>query len=165
MPATEKTTVPQRGAEPQGSGEQDIPLYDRDPHAWYFRQAALLRAGRVADADLDHIAEELEDLGRGEARELRSSLRLICCHLLKWRCQPEKRSRSWLNTIERERDNAALSLEENPSLKPKLEEIFATAYRLARREAARETGLPLADFPETPPFTPTEVLQPDHLPG
>ena len=74
-------------------------LYDVDPHAWYFEQAALLRAGRVAEADLAHIAEELEDLGRSEAKELRSGLLMICNHLLKWRHQPKKRSKSWANTI------------------------------------------------------------------
>ena len=139
-------------------------LYDTDPHAWYVEQAALLRAGRVAEADLAHIAEELEDLGRSEAKELRSSLRLICSHLLKWQFQPEKRSDSWGNTVERERDNAALSLKENPSLKPKMEELFQTAYSLARREAARETRMQLATFPQLPPFSVTDALQPGYLP-
>jgi len=142
----------------------DAALYEQDPHAWYFRQAALLRAGRVAEADVIHIAEELEDLGRSEAKELRSSLQLICSHLLKWQRQPEKRSKSWTDTVERERDNAALSLEENPSLKTKLPELFTKAFMLARREAARETGLPLHVFPAEPPFSLDDVLTPDWLP-
>ncbi len=96
----------------------DSDLYERDPHAWYFRQAALLRAGRVAEADVIHIAEELEDLGRSEAKELRSSLRLICRHMLKCLQQPNKRSKSGIDTMARERDDAALSLEKNQALRP-----------------------------------------------
>jgi len=143
---------------------KDSTLYERDPHAWYFRQAALLRAGRIAEADVIHIAEELEDLGRSEAKELRSSLRLICSHLLKWQRQPEKRSRSWMNTIERERRNAALSLRENPSLKSKVAGLFVDAYELARWEASEDTNLPVEVFPAEPPFTLDEVRQRGWLP-
>ncbi len=45
-------------------------LYDRDFYAWANRQAALLRAGNLADADIANIAEEIESMGRGEKREL-----------------------------------------------------------------------------------------------
>jgi hypothetical protein len=105
-------------------------LYDTDPHAWYWAQAKKLRDGKAAEADLLHIAEELEDMGRSEAKELRSSLRLILSHLLKWQHQPAKRSDSWRDTIDHERDHAALSLEDSPSLQAKLPELFAKAYQL-----------------------------------
>jgi hypothetical protein len=45
-----------------------------------------------------------------------------------------------------------------------VEELFATAYGLARREAARHTRLPLATFPEFPPFTPEQALRDDFWP-
>jgi len=139
-------------------------LYDTDPHAWYWVQAKLLRGGKTAEADLLHIAEELEDRGRSEAKELRSSLRLILSHLLKWQHQPTKRSDSWRDTIDRERDHAALALEDSPSLKGKLPELFAKAYQLARKEAVRETKLALSSFPETPPYSIEQALDPDYLP-
>ena len=139
-------------------------LYDTDPHAWYWAQAKLLRSGKAAEADLAHIAEELEDMGRSEAKELRSSLRLILSHLLKWQHQPDRRSDSWRDTIDRERDHAALCLEDNPSLRTKLPELFAKAYQLARKEAARETKLPLASFPETPAYSVEQALGADYLP-
>ena len=139
-------------------------LYDTDPHAWYWAQAKLLRSGKAAEADLAHIAEELEDMGRSEAKELRSCLRLILSHLLKWQYQPAKRTDSWRDTIDRERDRAALCLDDSPSLKGKLPELFAKAYQLARKEAARETKLPLAEFPETPPYTVEQTLDLDYLP-
>ncbi len=139
-------------------------LYESDPHAWYVAQAKLLRDGKVADADLVHIAEELEDMGRSEAKELRSSLRLILSHLLKWQYQSAKRSDSWRDTIDRERDHAALCLDDSPSLRTKLPELFAKAYELGRKEAARETKLPLATFPELPPYSVEQTLDPDYLP-
>jgi hypothetical protein len=44
--------------------------YDRDFYAWANAQAALLRAGRLSEADIAHIAEEIESLGKTEKREL-----------------------------------------------------------------------------------------------
>lgn len=44
--------------------------YDRDFYAWAMEQAALLRAGRISEADIENIAEEIESMGRGEKREL-----------------------------------------------------------------------------------------------
>lgn len=139
-------------------------LYDTDPHAWYCAQAKLLRSGKTAEADLLHIAEELEDRGRSEAKELRSSLRLILSHLLKWQHQPAKRTDSWRETIDRERDHAALCLEDSPSLKGRLPELFAKAYQLARKEAARETKLSIANFPDAPPYSIEQVLDAEYLP-
>jgi hypothetical protein len=37
---------------------ESITLHDRDFHAWTLQQAMLLKQGRLADADIEHIAEE-----------------------------------------------------------------------------------------------------------
>jgi hypothetical protein len=37
--------------------------YDRDLYSWAVEQAALLRAGRIIEADAGNIAEELDDVG------------------------------------------------------------------------------------------------------
>jgi hypothetical protein len=140
------------------------PTLDADPHAWYLRQARLLRAGQLADVDVRGIAEELEDMGRSEAKALRSSLRLICIHLLKWQYQPRKRSKSWLDTIGRERINADRGLRDNPSLRPRLARLLSEAYEDARREAAIETGLSVSTFPLAAPYTPDRVLAEDFRP-
>ena len=53
-------------------------LYDLDFAEWAVRNAELLRSGRVAEADLDHIAEEIEDMAKLERRAMQSRLaRLI----------------------------------------------------------------------------------------
>ena len=59
--------------------------YERDFYTWANEQAALIRAGKFDQADIENIAEELETLGRSEARELKSRYRVLLLHLLKWR--------------------------------------------------------------------------------
>jgi Domain of unknown function DUF29 len=70
------------------------PLYDRDFFAWSRQQAELLRAGKLAEADIEHIAEEIDSTGRTEKRELINRLSVLLLHLLKWRYRREKRSPS-----------------------------------------------------------------------
>jgi hypothetical protein len=49
-------------------------LYDEDFYAWTQQQAALLRRLPPPgnELDLEHIAEEIEDLGRSDLRAARS---------------------------------------------------------------------------------------------
>lgn len=60
-------------------------LYDTDIIAWARQQASLLRAGRLAELDIDHITEEIEDVGKSEQRELASRMAVLITHLIKWR--------------------------------------------------------------------------------
>ena len=48
--------------------------YEADVVAWAQEQAALLRAGRFSEIDIANIAEEIEDVGKSEKRELASRL-------------------------------------------------------------------------------------------
>ena len=66
-------------------------LYERDFYAWANKQAALLRAGKLSEADVEHIAEEIESMGRAEKRELINRLAVLLSHLLKWQYQPGHR--------------------------------------------------------------------------
>ena len=43
-------------------------LYDEAFYGWTNEQAALLRSGRLAEADIMHIAEEIESMGKTEKR-------------------------------------------------------------------------------------------------
>ncbi len=73
--------------------------YDTDFDAWAQQQAAALRAKDWAQLDIEHLAEEVEELRKTERRGVRSQLRLILSHLLKWVYEPQKRTDSWRNTI------------------------------------------------------------------
>ncbi len=126
--------------------------YQTDFYAWAMEQAELLRAGRLAEADIANIAEEIESMGRGERRELVNRLTILLMHLLKWRFQPGFRGASWNSSIREQRIRLRSHLKDNPSLKAKLDETFAEAYELAVIGAARETGLAETDFPKSAPY-------------
>ena len=127
--------------------------YENDYYSWALDQARLIREGRVGEADLVNIAEELVDLGRSEYKELRSALARIIQHLLKWDFQTDRRSPSWKNSIQVHRVHARQTLQENPGLRHKLEEIVAGAYELGVAFAVEDTGLAHRAFPSSCPYT------------
>ena len=146
------------------SGIMNNSLYDRDFFAWANEQAGLLRTGRLSEADIDHIAEEIESIGKAEKRELVRRLKVLLMHLLKWRFQPTGRSTSWRLTIEEKRSEVVDHLADNPSLKAQLPETMASAYGNAILAAARETGLDRAIFPASCPWSYEQVVEPAFWP-
>jgi len=138
--------------------------YEGDFYAWTYEQAQLLRLGRFRDADMPNIIEELETLGRSERKALRSSYRLVLAHLLKWQFQPGRRTRSWTDTIRRERRNIREDEKDSPKLRAVADEIMAEAFEIAREEASEETELSLDTFPVACPWTLDQVRDPDFLP-
>ncbi|MGE4480818.1 DUF29 domain-containing protein [Acidocella sp.] len=139
-------------------------LYDRDFYAWATEQAALLRAGKLSQADVEHIAEEIESMGKSEKRELVNRLSVLLMHLLKWQVQPALRGTSWRLTIEEQRDRLADHLADNPSLKGTLDASIASGYRLAILGAARGTGLDRAVFPIVCPWPFEQIMADDFWP-
>jgi hypothetical protein len=139
-------------------------LYDRDFYAWANEQAALLREGKLAQADIENIAEEIESMGRSEKRELINRLRILLLHLLKWQFQPAGRCSSWRTSISVQRNDLADLLDDNPSLRPQLPGAVVKAYRNAVLEAADETKLPQAIFPAACPYTFEQMMAPDFWP-
>jgi hypothetical protein len=122
--------------------------YETDYHAWTAQQAELLRQGRLAEIDVEHIAEELEDMGSSREQELESRLGILLAHLLKWAIQPDLRSNSWRYTIEEQRRRIERLLRKNPSLKSSLLSVVEEAYGDAILMAARETQLKKEIFPK-----------------
>ena len=140
-------------------------LYDRDYYLWLEETAQLLKAKNFNQLDLENLIEEIETLGRSERNKIISSLRLIYQHLLKWQYQPEKRSKSWTDISDRERDKINDYIEDMPSLKRLLDdpEAITKAYSRERRDAMKETGI--RHFPTNCPFTIQQVLDPNYLPS
>jgi len=143
------------------------PLYDTDRQAWLERQAGLARTRNVAALDLDNIAEELEDMGRAERRELRARLETLLMHLLKYELQPAARSGGWRGTIVEQRLRIRDTLTESPRLQGYLKRLFdaGEAYADALERAVAETGLSLGDFPEACAYTLDQALDPAFWPG
>ena len=132
-------------------------LYERDVYAWSNEQAALLRARRFADVDLEHVISEIEDVGGSLYREVRSRLRTIMEYLLKLQHSPAVEPRAgWESTIRRARADMADDL--TPSLRPRVEQNLARFYEVARIEASaslRDHGEDAAAdaLPETCPYS------------
>jgi plasmid stabilization system protein ParE len=139
-------------------------LYEQDFFGWTARNAELLRAGRFAEADLEHIAAEIEDMGKSERRELESRLSVVLSHLLKWRCQPNRRGRSWQATIRVQRTELMRLLADMPSLRLHLRERLPQVYPTAVEQAIAETDLSEDVFPPTCPFSLDQILDTNFLP-
>jgi hypothetical protein len=138
--------------------------YDADFYGWANEQAELLRAGRLDEADIANIAEEIESMGRSEKRELVSRLAVLLTHLLKWRYQPAGRGSSWQASILVQRDRISDHLDDNPSLKALIPVAMQRAYREAVVVAGDETKLGRAAFPSTSPWAFDEVMKLDYWP-
>ncbi|WP_373529112.1 DUF29 domain-containing protein [Nostoc sp.] len=138
--------------------------YDTDFNLWVDKTVSLLREERFDQLDLLDLIEEVEDLGKSQRRALTSDLTNVLMHLLKYKYQPQKRSTSWLSSIAEHRDRIELILEDSPSLKNYIDEVWEKSYGKARIRAAIETELPIKTFPLESPFTPDQALDIDWLP-
>ena len=140
-------------------------LYEHDFYAWANQQAALLRAGDLSVADIEHIAEEIESMGKTEKRELVSRLSLLLMHLLKWQVQPERRGRSWRSTVTIQRHALADHLTDNPSLRSSLDQTLVRAYDNARLGAIGETDLPESFFSSGCPWPFEQIMDEEFWPS
>jgi hypothetical protein len=117
-------------------------LYEQDFYAWSKAQAALLRAGRFADLDLEHLIEEVDDLGESLYRFGRSRIRTIIEHLLKLEYSPARDPRAgWVETVMTQRSD--LEDELTASLRSRIEQALPRTYEQAQRNVAavlREHG-------------------------
>ncbi|MBK1695130.1 hypothetical protein CKO09_10320 [Chromatium weissei] len=135
--------------------------YDADFFLWTQQQADLLRQGQLTAIDITNLAEEIDNMGKRDRRALTSHLANLLLHLLKWDYQPVRRSTSWRLSIRNARQEIELILNDSPSLRQQLPTLIDTAYPIARRNAADETGLPLTDLPELCPFNITHITTDD----
>ena len=87
-------------------------------------------------------AEELtEALGRSEERAFKSQMTRLMMHIIKWKIEPQRRSRSWVVSIENARIEIADILEYEPYLKPKIPILWEKCFKRACRVAEKETGI------------------------
>jgi hypothetical protein len=126
--------------------------YEQDFFSWTQEQAAAVRAGDLGRIDREHLAEELEEMGRSEQRALASRLAVIIAHLLKLQVQTERtptNEKSWRNSIATQRRQVARLMGKNPGLRNPaiLAEILESAWDDGRDWAIRETGLDPDRFP------------------
>jgi hypothetical protein len=143
-------------------------LYEQDFVAWTERQACELRALRASrwngPLDLEHLAEEIEDLGRSQRHACESLLEQIIIHLLKLRCAKAEAPRAhWANKIDLFRNELQRRLTPNirQHLATNLDAHYQTAARLTTRALAREEPDTNLHIPGGYPWTLADILQID----
>lgn len=139
-------------------------LYDRDFFEWTQENARLLEEGRLADADLAHIAEELEDMGKRDQRAVENRLEVLIRHLLKCQVQPEKRSASWEVSIGTQRSRLNRIFQQSPSLERHGRNHLGEIYCAASKLAIKETQLPSEGFPATCPYDFEQIMDEEFFP-
>ncbi|RDV00997.1 DUF29 domain-containing protein [Trinickia dinghuensis] len=140
--------------------------YESDVVAWANEQAALLRSGKLSDIDIEHIAEEIEDVGKSEQRELVRRVAMLLADLLKWQYQPDLRTPSSRVLLRVQRERLNVRLHKTPSLKLMLvdPEWIVDMWADALRDASKATNIGYAFFPETCPWPMEDVLSQEFHP-
>jgi len=139
-------------------------LYERDFALWCDQTARLLCAGQIARVDIEHLVEEVRDMGISQWHEMDRRLQVLLAHLLKWDRQPEKRSRSWLRTMRAQRVDLRHLFRRSPSLRAALAQAVVEVYPDAVGDARFETRLPASAFPSECPYTLEQIMDFDFPP-
>jgi hypothetical protein len=142
-------------------------LYERDFYAWAKAQAELLRAGQYSDLDLEHLIDEVDDLGESLKRSVRSRIRTIVEHLLKLEHSPARDPRAgWFDTILARRSDLAdeLTASIRREVAPALAELYDRARQTAAASLRNHGGGAAADaLPQACPYTLDQITS-DWLP-
>lgn len=149
--------------------EENTPsLHDVDFYSWTKEQAALLKTGQANLLDFKNLAEELEDMGKGQESALESAIREAILHLLKLKYSPAEDPRNgWLISVSKQRAQIESVIRKNPGLKSKLDLIFNDAWEDARKLAifACRVHNEHPNIPMSPPFSLIEVRNENFYPA
>jgi mRNA-degrading endonuclease RelE of RelBE toxin-antitoxin system len=149
------------------SQQKQKQLYESDYHLWVLETVKQLQNGDLDSLDWENLIEEVLDLSKREKRKLQSLLKTLLEHLLKlkyWDNEIARNQRHWRGEIANFRQQIQYQLEDSPSLKSYLDEIFFQCYQDARVIASEKSGLPLPAFPEEPIAPLDQVLDENWLP-
>lgn len=136
-------------------------LYESDFYQWVQQTAGALKAKAFDQVDWDNVIEEIESMGRSERRELKSRLIVLLEHLLKlryWASERTSNERGWRNTIIEQRRQIQLVLDDSPSLRALLNDLYADAYHQSREDVLLKAQLPEDAIPREPLYDVTEAL-------
>ncbi len=147
-------------------------LYDRDLQLWIDQTIEQLKKGEFQSLDIEHLIEELIELGKSEKNTLKSNLKILLGHLLKLRVQldaPETMKGSWYSSVLEHRQRVLDNLADTPSLKRFLPEAVEKAYGDGRKLAIKEGKLAKfgvrvpqeSEYPVSCPFSIEQILDED----
>lgn len=147
-------------------------LYDRDLQLWIEQTIQQLQSHEFEALDIEHLIEELVDLGKSEKNTLRSNLMILLAHLLKLQLQsdaPDTMKGSWYSSVLEHRQRVLNNLADTPSLKSFLVEAVEKAYVDGRKLALKEGQLAKlgvrvpeeSEYPMMCPFSIDQILDED----
>lgn len=114
-----------------------------DLQEWSVANAAAVGEGRLRQADVVNVAHRLRCLATEAEEELRSRLRILIRHLMRWQYQPDLRGAAWRLTIAYQRREIRSLLKLAPSLMAMLDDDLTDLYRDAQAEAIMESAIEL----------------------
>ena len=147
-------------------------LYNRDLQLWIEQTIEQLQNREFVSLDIEHLIEELVDLGKSEKNTLRSNLKILLAHILKLKIQhdvPDSMNASWYSSVVEHRQRVLDNLTDTPSLKSFLVEAVEKAYPDARKLAIKEGKLAKFgvrvpaenEYPLICPFSIEQILDED----
>lgn len=147
-------------------------LYDQDLQLWIEQTVNQLKNREFDSLDIEHLIEELVDLGKSEKNALKSNLKILLAHLLKLHIQfdaPETMKRSWSSSVIEHRQRVLDNLADTPSLQTFLGEAIEKAYGDGRKLAIKEGKLAKfgirvpqeSEYPLICPFSIEQILDED----
>lgn len=146
-------------------GVDEVSLYETDFVKWAEEQAALLTERRFDLLDLDNLIEEVDDLAGRHRDALQSQIKVLLIHMLKLTYSAGSRDpeTAWKRSIRNARNRIDDLLDDHPSLRTRLAELYERAYPRAARDAHNELsdyGDDHESFPADCPRTLDKLL--DH---
>lgn len=127
--------------------------YETDFLLWTEQQANAIRANNLAALDREGLLEELESMANAERKALKSAIRNALAHLLKLQFTRADAPRAgWVAEVQKYREDIEFQLEDEPSLKRYIGNIFLTAWPQARSSVERS----FEQYDETPTALPTD---------
>ncbi|MGJ5673056.1 MAG: DUF29 domain-containing protein [Nostochopsis sp.] len=147
-------------------------LYDRDLQYWIEQTIQQLRNREFESLDIEHLIEELVELGKVEKNALKSNLTILLAHLLKLMLQhdvPDMMKGSWYSSVLEHRQRVLNNLSDTPSLKSFFAEAIEKAYPDGRKLAIKEGKLAKfgvrvpeeSEYPIVCPFSVEQILDED----
>ena len=147
-------------------------LYERDLQLWIAQTIQQLKSREFGSLDVEHLIEELVDLGRAEKNALKSNLTILLAHLLKLLVQndvPDTMKGRWYSSVLEHRQRVLDNLADTPSLKSLLLETVDKAYQSSRKLAIKEGSLAKfgvrvpaeSEYPPICPFSIDQILDED----
>lgn len=144
-------------------------LYEEDFHAWALEQARVLRALRPGaplpnDLDLEHVAEEVEDLGNEQRFQVESNLTQALIHLIKLVARSDDAAANhWMKETATFLRHARKRYRRSMRQLIDDRELWRDAVHAVRVECDADDVLP-PPLPDDPPLPLDDLLAPDALP-